>query len=394
MFLSRVILFLTLCWAVECDLLDLYVQHMDETMKTIAYQKNHVKNLARGRNKRNAPLLDQVADEEASFYKYGNFKKQKLEVDEGWYEGTKEPKKIFIEKDDGLDFHNKQEQNLDSGHYEIVGNEKIVGFNIPIDTELEPKEKHKGKGKKVLLKKDDGLAAENAAEESDHAIEDFELLEQEQSETLESGQEFSPEFNAGQESTTNVLESAYEAIDMDDEEVPASAPVEGNSVSEVTPRDPEIEEDVNLDFEMVNQPEDTSGEKTSGWNPSLKRNPKAIGGRTPKKYAPTEKYLKFRQKVTNVTTKTGDLTSIRTKRSAKTPRFLRREELDDDGHVILEWDPTDDEIVVFRVTAKTLGYVGIGFNDKSHMKGADILLAWIDNHNGDVNLLVSIIELL
>ncbi|XP_058803916.1 MOXD1 homolog 1 [Phymastichus coffea] len=68
------------------------------------------------------------------------------------------------------------------------------------------------------------------------------------------------------------------------------------------------------------------------------------------------------------------------KRSKRSVGFARYEVLDEDGDVILEWDPTDDENVTFRVTAKTLGYVGLGFNDKSHMMGADIILAWVDDH--------------
>ncbi|EFN82135.1 MOXD1-like protein 1, partial [Harpegnathos saltator] len=68
-------------------------------------------------------------------------------------------------------------------------------------------------------------------------------------------------------------------------------------------------------------------------------------------------------------------------------RFIRYEVLDEDGDVILEWDPLDEEEVTFKVTARTLGYVGIGFNEKTYMKGADILLAWVDDHTGAVNLL-------
>ena len=54
----------------------------------------------------------------------------------------------------------------------------------------------------------------------------------------------------------------------------------------------------------------------------------------------------------------------------------------------MEWDPTNNDIVVFKVTAKTLGYFGIGFNDKNHMKNADIIIGWIDDQTGSVNLLV------
>lgn len=69
-------------------------------------------------------------------------------------------------------------------------------------------------------------------------------------------------------------------------------------------------------------------------------------------------------------------------------QFLRREHLDEDGDVVLEWDPRDEEIVTFRVTAKTLGYVSLGFNDRSSLKGADILMAWVDDATGAANVVV------
>ncbi|KOC68651.1 MOXD1 like protein 1 [Habropoda laboriosa] len=120
-------------------------------------------------------------------------------------------------------------------------------------------------------------------------------------------------------------------------------------------------------------------------DPILKRIPKSRD-RVPKKYIPpTDKLAKLLRG-----TKHHDhdeTVDNRPRRSIKEPKFTRHEKLDDDGEVILEWDPSDDEMVTFKVTAKTLGYVGIGFNEKNHMKGADILLAWVDDHTGTVNLL-------
>lgn len=69
-------------------------------------------------------------------------------------------------------------------------------------------------------------------------------------------------------------------------------------------------------------------------------------------------------------------------------QFLRRERLDEDGDVVLEWDPRNEEIVTFRVTAKTLGYVSLGFNDRSSLKGADILMAWVDDATGMAHVVV------
>ncbi|XP_011301507.1 MOXD1 homolog 1 [Fopius arisanus] len=84
-----------------------------------------------------------------------------------------------------------------------------------------------------------------------------------------------------------------------------------------------------------------------------------------------------------------DFRSPKQKRSASKLNFTRHEVLDEVGDVILEWDPSDEVIITFKVTARTLGYVGIGFNDKNHMKGADLLLAWIDDHDNSVNVLDS-----
>lgn len=156
----------------------------------------------------------------------------------------------------------------------------------------------------------------------------------------------------------------------------------------------EMEDEENSQFEIINEDERTDPKLFD--DPSFKRMPKLEGNRIPKKYfPPVEKSGKSHVK---------DKMKMRFRRSAKeggvnrrvfndrVPKFTRYEKLDEDGDVILEWDPSDDEEVIFRVTAKTLGYVGIGFNEKSHMMGADILLAWIDDHTGVVNLLVSLLS--
>lgn len=154
----------------------------------------------------------------------------------------------------------------------------------------------------------------------------------------------------------------------------------------------EMEDEENSQFEIINEDERIDPKLID--DPSFKRMPKLWENRIPKKYfPPVEKSGKPHIK--------KDKLKMRFKRSVKeggvnrrrfnnrVPKFTRYEKLDEDGDVILEWDPSDDKEVIFRVTAKTLGYVGIGFNEKSHMMGADILLAWIDDHTGVVNLLVS-----
>ncbi|KAL1497332.1 hypothetical protein ABEB36_008314 [Hypothenemus hampei] len=52
--------------------------------------------------------------------------------------------------------------------------------------------------------------------------------------------------------------------------------------------------------------------------------------------------------------------------------------LDKDSLVILKWQPRHQEIL-FRVEARTLGYVGIGFSDHGRMEGADIVIGWVDD---------------
>lgn len=113
----------------------------------------------------------------------------------------------------------------------------------------------------------------------------------------------------------------------------------------------------------------------------------------PKKYQTPIDGRREHPKLSLKLDKANDHSNIESKarstRSVKKPaNFTRREMLDDDGDVFLEWDPSDDDTVTFKVIAKTLGYVGVGFNDKSHMMGADILIGWVDDHTGAVNLLV------
>jgi len=141
----------------------------------------------------------------------------------------------------------------------------------------------------------------------------------------------------------------------------------------------EMEDDEDPLFEIIKENE----RQFSFDDPSLKKTPKPSETQVPKKYLPmSDKPIK--ENARGVETRSG-----RSKRSASDCKFSRYEKLDDDGDVVLEWDPSHDEEVTFRVTGKTTGYVGIGFNDKSSMKGADILLAWVDDHTGVANALVS-----
>ncbi|XP_017798632.1 PREDICTED: MOXD1 homolog 1 [Habropoda laboriosa] len=330
MLLLRLILVLSLCWIARCDLLDLYVQHMDETMRTLAYRNRHHPKDITFRIKRSLheePLL-----------RVGTFKKQRLDVDKEWYAQWKAKRKIPY-KEDGLDFPNSREENLDPDQHELVNNTNGI-----LNRESEETSTMSVEMNDTVDVFDVEFSTEELSRSDDTVLADRQSIE-------------------NQDSAVESREETTETMDFqgDDE-------IEGNS-----------------QFEMISET-GTAGPRLFD-DPILKRIPKSRD-RVPKKYIPpTDKLAKLLRG-----TKHHDhdeTVDNRPRRSIKEPKFTRHEKLDDDGEVILEWDPSDDEMVTFKVTAKTLGYVGIGFNEKNHMKGADILLAWVDDHTGTVNLLDS-----
>ncbi|XP_076272907.1 MOXD1 homolog 1 [Rhynchophorus ferrugineus] len=60
--------------------------------------------------------------------------------------------------------------------------------------------------------------------------------------------------------------------------------------------------------------------------------------------------------------------------------------LDSDGFVVLKWQPRHQEIL-FRVEARTLGYVGLGFSPNGKMEGADMIIGWVDDDSHKAVLL-------
>lgn len=79
----------------------------------------------------------------------------------------------------------------------------------------------------------------------------------------------------------------------------------------------------------------------------------------------------------------------RIKRGLQTDMLWTHSEvLDDKGDFVLRWQPRHQEIA-FRVEARTKGYLGIGFSPNGGMKGADIVIGWVDDRNGQAYLLVS-----
>lgn len=254
MFLLRVVLLLSAHWVVSADLLDLFVEHMDEEMKTPEYKKHHHREPMRQhmRNKRSVV--------ESPFFRIGNYRRQRLDVDENWSKSSNHSNKTY--KNDGLEYPNKQEMNNEQEQYELL-----------------------------------------------NAIDELAL-------------------------------SKYE-----------------NNMKEL-PISKYFQKDI------------------------LKNQPKIV----PKKYFTNEKY---RIK--------ASFDVMKRKRSVEDDddddddddiNFSRSEILDENGDVLLEWDPSDENIVTFKVTARTLGYIGIGFNEKSHMKGADLILAWVNDHTQQISLLV------
>lgn len=68
--------------------------------------------------------------------------------------------------------------------------------------------------------------------------------------------------------------------------------------------------------------------------------------------------------------------------------WAHSERLDENGDVVLRWVKSDSS-VTFRVEARTRGYVGIGFNSARNMRGADLVVAWVDDRNNHAHVLVS-----
>lgn len=344
MLLLRLIVVSSLCWVARCDLLDLYVQHMDEAMKTLAYRSRH--------HRPKDVRMKRSVREEQPLLRIGTFKKQRLDVDKDWYAQWKAKRKILPYKEDGLDFPNSREENLDPNQHELV---------------------------------DDNNPARVPGRESEETTSRRYAIDNETT-----GDELDIEVSK-EESTRSNHDTAFpdERMSIDNNEDRSR----GMESREETTRTMDFRRDIeivgNSQYEIIgHEPPNTHLLD----DPTLKSIPKSRD-RVPKKYIPPmDKLAKlFRGHAKYVANwEEGSVEGKnRGRRSVKEPRFTRRETLDDDGEVVLEWDPSDEEMVTFKVTAKTLGYVGIGFNEKNHMKGADILLAWVDDHTGTVNLLVS-----
>nr|XP_045616124.1 MOXD1 homolog 1-like isoform X2 [Procambarus clarkii] len=59
-------------------------------------------------------------------------------------------------------------------------------------------------------------------------------------------------------------------------------------------------------------------------------------------------------------------------------QYTRRSVLDQKGRYVVMWAPREKDII-FEVQVATKGYVGLGFSSNGGMKGADIVLGWVDD---------------
>ncbi|XP_070166863.1 MOXD1 homolog 1-like [Polyergus mexicanus] len=357
MLLLRVIVTLIACWIVKCDLLDLYVQHMDETMRTKLYNKKRHPMYPVSRRIRRS-----VAHEDSLFIDILQ-KQLQLDINEKWLKQWKAKKKIVSYQNDTLDYPNKREENSDPDQHEMLSNTTQDSKHPDETTMISEAENSQAP---IEITKSTSSIVKNETESN---ASDYVTIEGQKEATKD-------EFPIVLENQTNVNEFIIlEPL----EEIPE----EWNDYEE-------MEDEENSQLEIISENERINPKPRI----SRKRRMPKVWGKIPKRHVTPVK-------MDLIKNKTRTWMKTRSRRSAKkggvnrgifnvrVPKFTRYEKLDEDGDVILEWDPSDDEEVTFRVTAKILGYVGIGFNEKSHMMGADILLAWVDDHTGVVNLLDS-----
>ncbi|KAK7072077.1 DBH-like monooxygenase protein 1 [Halocaridina rubra] len=70
---------------------------------------------------------------------------------------------------------------------------------------------------------------------------------------------------------------------------------------------------------------------------------------------------------------------------ASTVNLQHQAILDQLGNFVMLWSPLEREIHI-EIQAATKGYIGLGFSPTGGMKGADIVLAWIDDQTGELHI--------
>lgn len=296
---------------------------------------------------------------------------KQLDIDERWL--WKAKKKISYQND-ALDYPNKREENSDPDQHEMLSN-TTEDLKYPDETTIIAEVENS----QALIEIDTTKSISDVVKDETESNSSHYVTIEGQEEVLKG--EF-PFWKIILENQTKDVEDILDKPLEPVEEIPLE---EWKDFEET-------EDEENSQFEIISENEQI---KAKPRIPRKRRMPKLLG-----KMSKTYKYASP-IKMDLIKNKTMTKTRMRSRRSAKKggvnrgifnakmPKFTRYEKLDEDGDVILEWDPSDEEEVTFRVTAKILGYVGIGFNEKGHMMGADILLAWVDDHTGVVNLLVS-----
>ncbi|KAK9745804.1 Copper type II ascorbate-dependent monooxygenase, N-terminal domain [Popillia japonica] len=97
-----------------------------------------------------------------------------------------------------------------------------------------------------------------------------------------------------------------------------------------------------------------------------------------------EQYVKHaKTKENGANRKLNNFVSVRDRRDESDSnedlsQWTHWEYLDDEKNILLRWQTRHQEIL-FRVEARTLGYVGIGFSPNGDMEGADITIGWVDD---------------
>lgn len=73
--------------------------------------------------------------------------------------------------------------------------------------------------------------------------------------------------------------------------------------------------------------------------------------------------------------------------------WSRTEVMDPFGLYILHWR-LERKDIIFTATVNTRGFIGLGFSYRhGRMTGSDLVLAWVDDHTGLPNILVSLLLL-
>ncbi|XP_043674782.1 MOXD1 homolog 1 [Vespula pensylvanica] len=374
MLILRLIVIFGVCSSIQCDLLDLYVQHMDETMRTMAYRKaHHSKNLS--------SRLKRSLQDEPLLRVQSMFKKQRLDVDEEYWKQRN--KELVPYGEDGLDFPNDREENMDPSQYELMRNSTDSNISLNSEettTDTTMADENNDASVEIESMMNESRIDGNGTEEN------IEL-----DESNDSPEELQPNLDELNGNVEIIEDWKFVEKKIENDEKPDHIEiVNEEELEEQEEREEQIEQEEEKEEEEEEEVEKVLSASTLFSETTYKKAPKPWS-RVPKKYFPGFDKVPKESHVGKgyYTPSSEDADVIRSKRSTKERKFPRYERLDEDGNVILEWDPTDEETITFRITARTLGYVGIGFNEKSHMKGADILLAWVDDHTRAVNLLDS-----